>query len=100
MRALLLAGLLASAPALADDLILRDGQNTIRLSTAPCHHSKVIDLLRPEFREQFRHGFGVFNGRQVGLCWILSDPLTVTVVDDEGDSGAIPLAAFRVEKGI
>jgi hypothetical protein len=97
MRSLVIAALLAAGPAMAD-YVLKTESGYIRLQDAPCTHAKVLDLLRPQFHSEFRHGYLVFKGKQLAACWIFKDG-EVTIIDEEGDGGSVPVDAFKKVSG-
>lgn len=99
MRALaFLVAALIVAPAQAD-AVYSGPAGYVRLSDVPCAHGQVLALVKEDYRPKFRHGWMAYRGRQLALCWIL-DGDSVFVVDQDGDSGRLPVAKFKRDDGV
>lgn len=94
MKALILCAALAAAPAFADDLIARQGEDSVRLGDAPCTSEQVLVRLQPQTHEDFRAATAVFQGRSFVACWRPVGSMAVLIYED-GDQGIIPLADLR-----
>lgn len=89
---LAVAGIAHSAPIA---MVLETPDLTLRLFSTPCVAPAVLKQIKPELRERFRAGNETDHGRDLELCWVIADPETVFIVDEDGDSGAVPMAAFK-----
>ena len=54
MKLAILCAALAAAPAIAGDLVARQGNDTIRLADAACTSQPVLSRLQPKTHSQFR----------------------------------------------
>lgn len=88
------AAALAAAPALADELVASNGQDSVRLSDRPCSNDRVLQQLTPKFREAMRDANAVVGGQPFRACWIV-DGDSAHLVYEDGDQGLIPLADFK-----
>lgn len=68
VAAFLLAGCVTAPAKSGPTMVLRQGNNTLTLMTAPCN-AKVADLLKPEYVSQFRDAVAVVGG--ANLCCLL-----------------------------
>jgi hypothetical protein len=102
MRALVLALLLAVAPAHADDMVYQDGGVTVRLMNAPCPKSAMVKVLEGASDVPARIAIVSVKGRgDIGACWtIMRAEAAIVLLDEEGDAGVIPMADFRRSPGI
>lgn len=82
-----------SATAHADLVFKTEGAHVV-LGQKACD-GKVANLLLPEWRPKFRSGFAVINGRALRLCWVEEPQGVIVVIDEDGDGGTMPKAAFR-----
>lgn len=71
----------------------------VRLTDQPCTDKEVLSLIRPEHQSKFRAGEVKTNRKTLALCWIVSGPGEVTVIDSEGDGGTLPMASFKKVSG-
>ncbi|MEZ0306698.1 MAG: hypothetical protein ACAH21_02155 [Ramlibacter sp.] len=95
MRIALLCGAaLISAPALADELVARNGSDQIRLSDSPCKNEQVLARIKPAYREQLRDANAVVEGQSFKACWIANGEIAHVLYED-GDQGLIPLSDFK-----
>lgn len=90
MRALLLAAVLAAGPAIAGDLVARQGNDSVRLTEAPCANELVLGRLEASQHEDFHAASAVFQGKQFLACWRAMGNVAFLVYED-GDQGVIPL---------
>lgn len=88
------AAALAAAPALADELVATNGQDSVRLSDKPCSNDQVLSKLTPRFRELMKDASAVVNGQPFRACWIV-DGDSAHLLYEDGDQGLIPLADFK-----
>ena len=97
MRFVLLCGAaLAAAPAMSQDLVARQGNDTVRLADAPCTSEQVLSRLKPELRAQFRAALAVVEGRTFEACWRPAGNAAHLLYED-GDQGLVPLADLKPE---
>ena len=92
--ALICAAALVAAPALADELVASNGQDSVRLSDKPCSSDQVLKRLTPKFRELMRDANAVVNGQPFRACWIV-DGDSAHLLYEDGDQGLIPLTDFK-----
>jgi hypothetical protein len=74
---------------------------TVRLYPQPCVAEKVLpytSAVAPG--KDFYAGSVTHKGKDYVSCWAVLDEQHVLIVDETGDAGAVPVAAFRVEDGI
>jgi hypothetical protein len=93
--ALLCAAALVAAPALAQDVVASNGNDSVRLSDAPCSSQPVLNLLEPELRSALRDATAVVQGKSFKACWVVHGDAAHLLYED-GDQGLIPLADFKI----
>ena len=80
-------------------LIAANNGSPVIITTNDCVNEKVKAFINPETLPQFHAGTVFFQGEIFNLCYIittLSDGQDyVLVVDEVGDSGAIPYLLFK-----
>jgi hypothetical protein len=97
MRAvLLLCAALVSMPALSQNLVARQGEDTIRLGDAPCSDESVLNNVPPQFREEFMSASAVVQGHAFAACWRKAGSAAHLVYED-GDQGILPLSDLKEE---
>lgn len=94
--ALLCAAALAAAPAMAQDLVARQGNDTVRLGDAPCTSLQVLARLRPEIQSEFKAALAVVEGRTFEACWRPAGNVAHLLYED-GDQGLVPMADLKPE---
>lgn len=94
MKAILFCVALAAAPAMASELVARQGSDTIRLANAACTSEPVLNRLDPQLRSQFRAASAVVQGRTYSACWRMT-PTAAHLVYEDGDQGLVPLADLK-----
>ena len=97
MKTLLACLLLVASTVHAAEVEIRLSKGVVRLSDKACADPKVASLIKPEFQGQFRAGTIVWEGVKLSLCWVIdpSDPKQVFLIDETGDRGTLPIAAFK-----
>jgi hypothetical protein len=70
------------------------------LEDAPCSNKAILDLIKEEYRKDFKNGVAVSirDPRQkVGICWtdMENDPNGIFIVDETGNTGGLPKSAFK-----
>lgn len=81
------------------DAEARQGNDSVRLTEAPCTNAAVLALLKPEAVEHFRAASAVFNGQHFEACWRVSEGVVFLVYED-GDQGVIPVGALHQIKEV
>jgi hypothetical protein len=88
------AAALAAAPALADELVATNGQDSVRLSDKPCSSDPVLAKVTPRFRDMLKEANAVVDGQPFRACWIVDGDAAHLLYED-GDQGLIPLSDFK-----
>jgi hypothetical protein len=99
MKAVVFCAALASfavAPAFAQDLIARQGDDSVRLSEAACKSELVLSRLEPGTANAFRAASAVFQGQRYQACWVMVGESAYLVYED-GDQGIIPAQELKPE---
>jgi hypothetical protein len=91
------AAALVAAPALADELVASNGQDSVRLTDKPCSSDQVLQRLTPRLRELMRDANATVNGQPFRACWVV-DGDSAHLLYEDGDQGLIPLTDFRQPK--
>ena len=67
----------------------------VTLFDAPCKNAVILDRIKEEHQASFRAGRAEYKDEIRGLCWrVAPDRGVVFVIDDMGEMGVVPLAAF------
>ncbi len=96
MRLLLLCAALAAAPAIAGDLVSRQGSDTIRLADEPCTSQLVLGRLEARLRSQYKAASAVVQGQSFTACWRAAGRV-VHLMYEDGDQGILPMEALKRE---
>lgn len=97
LRSMILAAALAAGPALAGDLVARQGEDSVRLTDAACANAEVLALVdqrEPGFKEEFRRAVATFQGQTYEGCWHRSGDGAHLIYSD-GDEGTVPMQALK-----
>ncbi|MBC5781855.1 hypothetical protein H8N03_02800 [Ramlibacter sp. USB13] len=86
----------AAAPAFSQDLIARQGDDSVRLSEDSCKSELVISRLEPGMAEQFRAASAMFQGQRFQACWRMMGNAAYLIYED-GDQGIIPATELKPE---
>lgn len=86
----------AVAPALADGLVARQGDDSVRLSETACKSELVLARVEPGTAEEYRAATAVFQGQSFVACWRTMGSVAHLVYED-GDQGIIPLQELKRE---
>jgi hypothetical protein len=92
--ALLCAAALIAAPAWAEEVVASSGNDSVRLSDAPCTNQQVLKLLDPSIRPALHDASATVQGRSFKACWIVHGNAAHLLYED-GDQGLIPLSDFN-----
>jgi hypothetical protein len=82
------------APAFAQELVARQGDDSVRLSDSACKSELVLGRLEPGVARQYRAASAVFQGQRFQACWRLVGNAAHLVYED-GDQGIIPAAELK-----
>ena len=95
--ALVCAAALIAAPALADEVVASNGNDSVRLSDSPCTNPQVLSRLEPGVRDALRDASAVVQGQSFKACWVVHGNAAHLLYED-GDQGLIPLSDFKTPK--
>jgi hypothetical protein len=84
----------AASPAFAQELVARQGDDSVRLSDAACKSELVLGRLEPGAANQYRAASAVFQGQRFQACWRMVGNAAHLVYED-GDQGIIPAAELK-----
>ena len=99
MKAVAVAAALAAfvaAPVFADQLVARQGSDSVRLSDGACKSELVLSRLEPKLREDYRAASAYFQGQSFVACWRIMGNVAHLVYED-GDQGIIPMQELKPE---
>jgi hypothetical protein len=96
MRFVLLCAALAAAPAMAGDLVARQGGDTVRLADGPCTSERVLAMLEPQLHSQFKAATAVVQGNNFAACWRKTGAAAHLLYED-GDQGIVPMSDLKPE---
>lgn len=92
---LLGAVLMHPGPALAGDLVARQGNDSVRLTDQPCPIMDIIANSVPEGRRGYlRLARAEFGGQQFTACWVPWGPVVRIFYEDQ-DQGVIPVEDIK-----
>jgi hypothetical protein len=94
LAAALAVAALASAPTFAQDLVARQGNDSVRLSEAACASELVLGRLEAGQHEEFHAATAVFQGQNFVACWRAMGNVAFLLYED-GDQGVIPLQELK-----
>jgi len=97
-------GLLFTASAQAEPAALRYQDQTISITLLAdkCTSAKVLVHILPEKHAEYRAAYVIWRGQPIQTCWaVVPDEITIQgeplffLMDETGDHGAVPRAAFK-----
>jgi hypothetical protein len=97
MKALVICAAFASvavAPAFAQELVARQGDDSVRLSDGACKSELVLGRIDPGSAGQYRAASAVFQGQRFTACWRMVGNAAHLVYED-GDQGIIPITELK-----
>jgi hypothetical protein len=94
-RALILVAVLAAGTAMADDLVARNGSDSVRLTSRPCSTPEVLALLPADIHDQFQEAVAHVGGQTFRGCWILGPDDRVHLRYEDGDMGILRYGLFK-----
>ena len=87
---------LSAAPAFAQELVARQGDDSVRLTDTACQSALVLGRLDPTAAGDYRAASAVFQGQRFQACWRMVGNAAHLVYED-GDQGIIPAAELKPE---
>ncbi|WP_326540615.1 hypothetical protein [Pseudorhodoferax sp.] len=79
----------------ADDLVVNEGQDSIRFTDAACSNEAVLNRIEPAARALFRTASATLQGQRYTACWSVVSSAVVLVYED-GDQGLVPMSKLKV----
>lgn len=86
----------AAAPSFAEELVARQGNDSVRLSDTACISQLVLNRLDPSSVEEYKAASAVFQGQRFTACWRMMGNVAHLVYED-GDQGIIPVQELKPE---
>ena len=90
------AAAFAAAPCFAQELVARQGDDSVRLSDNACSSELVLRRLDPASASEYKAASAVFQGQRFTACWRMMGNVAHLVYED-GDQGIIPVAELKPE---
>ncbi|MBK6008006.1 hypothetical protein JJB11_18045 [Ramlibacter ginsenosidimutans] len=90
------AAAFAVAPSFAQELIARQGDDSVRLSDATCKSELVLSRIEPGTAEEFHAASAMFQGQRFQACWRMVGNAAYLIYED-GDQGIIPASELKPE---
>ena len=87
---------LAAAPTFAQELIARQGDDSVRLSDTACRSELVLRRLDPSAAGEYKAASAQFQGQRFTACWRMMGNVAHLVYED-GDQGLIPVQELKPE---
>ena len=87
---------LAAAPSFAQELVARQGDDSVRLSDAACSSELVLRRLDPSAAGEYKSASALFQGQRFTACWRMMGNVAHLVYED-GDQGIIPAQELKPE---
>jgi hypothetical protein len=99
MKAVALAAALVAcvaAPSFAQELVARQGNDSVRLSDSACASELVLARVEAGARQEYKAASAVFQGQNFTACWRVMGNVAHLVYED-GDQGIIPIQELKPE---
>lgn len=96
MKVVLLCAALAAAPAIAGNLVARQGGDSVRLAEGPCKVERVLSQLDPRLQDKYREATATVQGRTFSACWAMT-PNGAHLLYEDGDQGLVPASDLKPE---
>jgi hypothetical protein len=90
------AAALAAAPAFSQDLIARQGDDSVRLSDDACTSELVLSRIEPGDIKEYHAASAMFQGQRFQACWRMMGNAAYLLYED-GDQGIIPAHELKPE---
>jgi hypothetical protein len=84
------------APVFAQELVARQGDDSVRLSDSECKSELVLSRIEPGMAGEFHAASAVFQGQRFQACWRMVGNAAYLVYED-GDQGIIPADELKPE---
>lgn len=84
----------AAAPSFAQELVARQGDDSVRLSEAACTSKDVLSRIEPGTAADYKAASAVFQGQKFSACWRMMGNVAHLVYED-GDQGIIPVQELK-----
>ena len=97
--AMALCAALAFAPAFADELVAREGNDSVRLADAPCQSQVIMKLVEDSSPTEYKAASATVQGQQFVACWRDMGSVAHLVYED-GDQGIIPMVELKKELSV
>lgn len=81
------------------DLVARQGNDSVRLTSEPCKNEAILNQIRPEYQDRFKAGIAEVNGKKYPMCWTAANE-DVFMLYEDGDKGRVPMIVFDKELGV
>ena len=98
MKAVVFCAVVAAfaAPSFAQELVARQGDDSVRLSDTACTSDQVLRRLEPGTAGDYKAASAVFQGQRFNACWRMMGNVAHLVYED-GDQGIIPVQELKPE---
>ncbi|MFI4927478.1 MAG: hypothetical protein ACHP7E_07305 [Burkholderiales bacterium] len=90
------AAAFAVAPSFAQDLVARQGDDSVRLSDDTCKSEHILGRIEPGTAGEFHAASAMFQGQRFQACWRLVGNAAYLIYED-GDQGIIPASELKPE---
>lgn len=87
---------LALAPAFAENLVARQGDDSVRLADTPCQAREVLVRIEPDAHKEYKSATAQLQGQRFVACWREMGNVAHLVYED-GDQGIIPMIELKPE---
>lgn len=78
-------------------LFVRVDGMLMQLTDGPCRHPAIMQRVSSDVR--FTGGIVYLGKREIAMCWTRSGD-HLLIVDEDGDTGAIPMRELRISNGV
>ncbi|HEY8357976.1 MAG TPA: hypothetical protein VIL30_10990 [Ramlibacter sp.] len=89
-----LAAAAAAAPAFSQELVARQGSDSVRLSDAACQSESVLARVGEDTKDEYKAATAQFQGQSFVACWRTMGGVAHLVYED-GDQGIIPMQELK-----
>ena len=94
--AVAVAAVAAASLSFADELVARQGNDSVRLSESACESELVLSRVEPGSKEVYRAATANFQGQNFVACWRVTGNVAHLIYED-GDQGVIPIQELKPE---
>lgn len=84
----------AVAPSFAQELVARQGNDSVRLSDSACSSQEVLRRIEPGTAGDYKAASAVFQGQNFTACWRIMGNVAHLIYED-GDQGIIPVQELK-----